>query len=75
MARFSWRRGRYLLLASSALYIGLLVWRQGIDVAGFQPVTWGLVALNLVLMAYVIKSTYLRDLFLQFPDPDTEPDK
>ncbi len=73
--RVLWRRGRYFLVSSSVLYIGLLLWRQGLDVAGFQPVTWGLVALNLSLIAYVMKSAYLRDLFSQFPDPDADPNK
>ncbi len=70
-----WHRGRYLLLSSSVLYLGLLLWQQGFDVAGFQPVTWVLVALNLTLIVYVMKSAYLRDLFSQFPKPDAESDK
>jgi hypothetical protein len=73
--RFLWRQGRTILLSSSALYIGLLFWQQGFDVAGFQPVTWGLIALNLAVMAYVMKSAYLRDLFSEFPDPDSDPNK
>ena len=75
LARVLWRQGRYLLLSSSALYLGLLLWQQGFDVAGFQPVSWGLVALNLGLMAYVMKSAYLRNLFSQFPEPDADPNK
>lgn len=73
--RFLWRQGRYLLLSSPALYIGLLFWQQGFHMAGFEPVTLGLMALNILLMAYVIKSAYLRDLFSQFPDPDSDPNK
>lgn len=75
LPRISWRRGRYFLLSSSALYIGLLLWRRGFEVAGFKPVTWGLVALNLGLVTYVMKSAYLRDLFSQFPDPDPDPNE
>lgn len=75
LPRFLWRQGRYLLLSSSTLYLGLLSWRQGFDLFGFQPVTWGLIVINLILMAYVMKSGYLRDLFSQFPDPDPEPDE
>jgi len=75
LSRFLWRQGRYLLVLSPGLYIGLLLWQQGFDVAGFQPVTWGLATLNLALMAYVMKSAYLRDLFSQFPTPDAAPDK
>ena len=73
--RFLWHRGRYFLLSSLGLYIGLLFWQQGFDIAGFQPVTWGLIALNVILMAYVMKSAYLRDLFSQFPEPDSDPTK
>ena len=73
--RVLWHQGRYLLLSSSVLYLGLVLWQQGLDVAGFQPVTWVLAALNLTLMAYVMKSAYLRDLFSQFPDPDADPSK
>ena len=74
MARFLWRQGRYLLLSSSGLYIGLLLWRQGLDFSVFQPVSWGLFAVNLALMAYVMRSPYLRDLFAQFPTPEADPD-
>ncbi len=73
--RLLWRQGGYFLLSSSGLYMGLLFWRQGFDVTGFQPLTWGIVALNICLMAHVMTSAYLRDLFSQFPDPNSDPDK
>jgi len=75
MTRFLWRQGRWLLLASPALYVGLLLWQQGLDMAGFHPMTWGLAALNLAVMAYVATSRYLRDLFSQFPAADGGADK
>lgn len=71
--RILWRQGRYLLVSSSALYIGLVLWQQGFDVAGFQPVTWGLVGINFFVMGYVMNSAYLRDLFVQFPVSDSDP--
>jgi len=71
--RFLWRCGRYLLLSSSGLYIGLSLSKLGFTFGNFQPVTWGLIALNIFLMIYVMKSAYLRDLFSQFPKPDAEP--
>ena len=73
--RYLWRQGRYLLLMSSGLYIGLLLWQEHFDFARFDPVTWGLAALNMCLMIYVMKSGYLRDLFVQFPAPETEAGK
>lgn len=69
-ARFLWRRGRYLLVSSSAIYIGLLLWQQGFNLAGFQPMTWALLAVNLGVVVYVMTSAYLRDLFTQFPEPE-----
>lgn len=73
--RFLWRQGRILLLSSLALYVALLLWQQGFDVLGFEPVSWGLFGLNLILMVYVMKSGYLRDLFQQFPAPEPEAEK
>lgn len=75
LARVLWGRGRYLMLSSSGLYLALLVWQQGAGLARFQPVTWGLAALNLLVMGYVMRSAYLRDMFAQFPDPDWDPDR
>ena len=72
--RFMWCCGRYLLLSSSGLYIGLSISNLGFAFGNFQPVTWGLVALNIFLMIYVMKSAYLRDLFSQFPSPDSGSD-
>lgn len=74
-ARFLWRQGRSLLLLSLALYVALLLWQQRFDVLGFEPVTWALFVLSLVLMAYVLKSGYLQDLFQQFPAPEPEAEK
>lgn len=69
--RYLWAKGRYFLLASCLLYIGVLLWQQDMEVAGFVPLTWGLIALNVGVMAYVLKSRYLKDLFSEFPAPET----
>jgi len=73
-ARFLWRNGRLLLLASCVLYVGLLSWQQGPDLAGWHPVTWGMAAATVLVAAYVLLSRYLRDLFAQFPDPSAGSD-
>jgi hypothetical protein len=74
LPRFLWRNGRVLLIASCALYLGLLFWQQGADLASWHPVTWAMVALTVVVAASVSLSTYLRDLFAQFPDRPSEGD-
>ena len=75
LPRFLWRQGRLLLILSPLLYIVLLFWQQQFEFGKIDVVTWGLVALNVALMAYVIKSSYMADLFMQFPSPDFDSGK
>ena len=70
VTRSFWRKGQYFLLASCVLYIALLLWQQGANIIRFQPLTWGLLATNIGVMVYVMKSRYLRDMFSEFPAPD-----
>jgi hypothetical protein len=75
LPRILWRQGRSLLVLSAVLYIGLVVWQQQFDFAKFDPVTWGLLAVNIILIVYLLKSPKLGDLFSQFPAPVQEGDK
>lgn len=70
VTRSLWHKGKSFLLASCALYVALLLWQQGADLFRFQPLTWGLLGINIGLMIFVVKSRYLRDLFSEFPAPD-----
>jgi hypothetical protein len=68
--RFLWRNGRVLLLTSCALYLGLLFWQLGPDLAAYHPVTWGMIALTVLVAAVLLRSEYLRDMFAGFPAPE-----
>lgn len=67
LTRMLWRNGRVLLLASCVLYLALLFWQQGGDLATWHPVTWAMVVLTALAGGYIARSSYLRDLFAQFP--------
>lgn len=71
-ARFVWRWGREFLLASVILYFVILGWTNGPDIAAIGPITWGFVVINLLIAAYLLSSSYIKDLFAEFPSaPDT----
>jgi len=70
-ARFLWRNGRFLLLGSCALYLGLLFWQLGPDVAGYHPIGWGMIALTVLVAAVLLRSPYLRDMFAGFPEAES----
>ena len=72
VTRLLWRQGRYFLVASCILYMALLFWQHDFHMAGLVPLSWGLVALNLLLVGFVMRSAYLRDLFAEFPAPEDE---
>lgn len=73
--RFLWHNGRYLLLTSCALYLGLLVWRFGPDVSGYHPASWGMIALTVLIFVVLLRSKYLKDLFAGFPERESEDKK
>ncbi|MBT3535182.1 MAG: DUF2919 family protein [Rhodospirillaceae bacterium] len=74
-ARAVWRNGRYFLSASCLLYLALLFWQQGAQILQSHPLTWALIAVNLIALVAIWWSNYLGDLFGEFPDPDPDSKK
>ncbi len=74
-ARLVWHNGRILLLASCVLYLGLLVWQLGPNFASYHAVTWGMIALTVLVAALLVRSEYLKDMFAGFPAPEPEAEK
>jgi hypothetical protein len=72
LARAIWRNGRAVITASCGLYLALLFWQQGAGIMSPHPVTWAMIAVNILAIAVVWRSRYLADMFDQFPAP--EPD-
>ena len=68
--RWLWGAGRWLIIASVAVYLALFALTRGFDVAAFGWVTWASLALNVLVIGYVLKSNYLKDLFARFPPPE-----
>ncbi len=68
--RWKWGGGRWLMLASVAIYRSLFVLTRGIDVETFGRATWASLALNVLVVSYVVGSKYMKDLFGQFPHAD-----
>ncbi len=66
-ARWLWGAGRWLILASVAVYLALFTLTRGFDVAAFGWATWASLALNVLVIGYVLKSSYMRDMFAQYP--------
>ncbi len=66
--RFIWRGGPYLLLASAAIYLALLINLIGFDVAGYGWPVWLSIGGAAAAVGYVFLSPYARDMFRQFPE-------
>lgn len=73
MARFLWRNGRILMTLSIATFLGTLAWREGVVLPHYTLIEAGAIGGNLALLVYIWLSRYLRELFAQFPAPDSEP--
>ncbi len=68
--RWLWGAGRWLILASIAIYLALFALTRGIDVETFGPATWASLALSAFVVTYVLGSKFMKDLFSQFPQAD-----
>lgn len=73
--RTLWRNGRAFITASCLLYLGLLFWQLGGELLTAHAVTWAMIAVNLLVVAVVWRSRYLKDMFGQFPDPEPDAGK
>ncbi len=69
--RFIWRGAPYLLLASTVIYLALLVNSIGSNVAGYGWPVWLSIGGTAAALGYVFFSPYARDLFRQFPERKT----
>lgn len=71
--RFLWRNGRAILILSIVTYVGLMVFKMGERILDFHLLTVGIIAVNLVILAALLRGRYFRDLFAQFPAPAPAP--
>ena len=65
-----WDAGRWLILASIAIYLTLFAMTRGVDVETFGRATWVSIALSALVVTYVLGSKFMKDLFGQFPAAD-----
>lgn len=70
--RFTWRRGRELLLLSVTVYLGLSIWKHSAAMLAYDPITWVQIGITLLVGGYLLSSRYAKDLFLEFPAPPQE---
>ncbi len=68
--RWVWDAGRWLILASIAIYLTLFALTRGVDVETFGRATWVSLALSALVVTYVLGSKFMKDLFGQFPVAD-----
>ncbi len=73
--RWIWRNGRPLVLASVALYLGIVTLRNGLVLSNYAAVEWAMIAGNAVVAFYAWRSEFIRDLFHEFPPPPEEKEK
>ncbi len=76
LPRAIWRAGRLLLLLSILAYAGLIVrhW-PAVGISGFAVADWLGFAGTSAIALYVLGSTYLADLFREFPDRPNSNDR
>ena len=70
--RWIWRNGRALILASVAMYLGIVTLRNGLVLSNYAAVEWVMIAGNAVVAFYAWRSQFIRDLFNEFPPPPGE---
>ena len=69
-----WKQGRWLLLLATLLNLGLLVVspvRLTIALSRLDGLQWGAIAVNACILAYVLFLPRARDVFAEFPAPQT----
>ena len=72
VVRYIWRAGPYLLLLSAGLYFGLLVDQMGLALSTYGWAVWLSMAFTVAGLVYVFAAPYARDLFRQFPAPESD---
>ncbi len=66
-ARFIWQNGRPLLGSSCLFFLVILVLRQGSEFANWPVASWITAGLTCLIAVVLVRSSYLEDLFSQFP--------
>ncbi|EDN66238.1 membrane protein [Beggiatoa sp. PS] len=67
LIRWSWHRGRFLLLSTLFLEIGFIILYLILGITKFNEVTLIFLYLDAVLIFYLMKSQRVRDVFAEFP--------
>lgn len=75
LPRLLWRHGRLLLLLSAALYGALFAWHMPAEIGTLRPADWLGLAGTAATAVYAAASTYLRDLFAEFPPAAPPPQR
>ena len=66
-ARFVWRRGRWFVALSVALYAGLLSWLAAEDATTLDGLAWASLAASVAIALYAWFGRTPKDLFASFP--------
>ena len=72
LPRLIWRNGRSLILLSLGLYIFLLIFDRGWNIAILSAVDWCAIAINIIIAGYILLSDLVKDIFSQFPQPESK---
>jgi hypothetical protein len=69
LMRWLWQRGHWLLITSLSLEIGLLTLYTILGIKKLNDIILLGIYLNVILIFYLVKSTRVRDVFAEFPQP------
>ncbi|MFP6899977.1 MAG: DUF2919 family protein, partial [Opitutales bacterium] len=70
--RWIWKQGPWLMLFSIALFLTILGFRTQLALSTFGAVEWAMIAANGLIAFYIATSPYIRDLFNEFPPPNSD---
>lgn len=73
--RWIWRNGRLLLALGLCAQIGTLLSLRWKEIADLDEATLALLCVNVALLAALLASRYIKDVFADFPAPETAESK
>ena len=75
VARRVWHNGRYLITLSAFLGAAIFINNHWSNLFSYSPMHFGLLGVYSLILLYVTLSSFVADLFKEFPDQPNIPEK
>jgi hypothetical protein len=75
VAQRIWHNGRYLIAVSAFLGAAIFISNHRSDLVSYSPMHFGILGVYSSILLYVTLSSFVTDLFKEFPDQTNSPEK